>query len=239
MIKSINLKGNNIEYDLAIKPVKNINLRIKADKSIYLSVNDKISEETIADFLQSRADYILDALKKYDEMLKYAKCEKQLVSGESYKVFGHQRRLVIQGDAKNYVVSDESYIYLHCKDPNDKIGNQKLLNKWLENQLKTEINNICKKTYQKIEKYGILYPNLRYRYMISRWGSCQPKRCILTFNYALINVTIAAIEYVVMHEFTHLLYPNHSKNYYLQLTTFMPDWRERKQLLDKEILQVL
>lgn len=44
---------------------------------------------------------------------------------------------------------------------------------------------------------------------------------------------MSCIEYVVVHEFTHFLQPNHSKNFYMQMTMFMPDWLERKKLLEK------
>ena len=72
--------------------------------------------------------------------------------------------------------------------------------------------------------------------MISRWGSCQPKRNILTFNYQLIEAPMFCIEYVVTHEFTHFLYPNHSKLFYQQLSMFMPDWKDRKEVLERSSL---
>ena len=48
-----------------------------------------------------------------------------------------------------------------------------------------------------------------------------------------LSAPMACIEYVVVHEFTHFLQPNHSRKFYEQLSMFLPDWQERKQLLDK------
>lgn len=45
----------------------------------------------------------------------------------------------------------------------------------------------------------------------------------------LKNISI----YVVMHELCHLVHPNHSKQFYSFLTMLMPDWKERKNYLDK------
>ena len=59
MIKKIDLKGHTITYDLERKNVKNINLRIKADQSIYMSANNCVSDDVIEDFLKEKADYIL------------------------------------------------------------------------------------------------------------------------------------------------------------------------------------
>ena len=50
MIKTINLNGREISYDLEYKNVKNINLRIKADQSIYMSANHRVSDKIIEEF---------------------------------------------------------------------------------------------------------------------------------------------------------------------------------------------
>ena len=57
MKRIIELDGRTVEYDLERKNVKNLNLRIKADQSVYVSANHKVSEKTIQDFLQSKSDY--------------------------------------------------------------------------------------------------------------------------------------------------------------------------------------
>ena len=54
MKRIIELDGRTVEYDLERKNVKNLNLRIKADQSVYVSANHKVSEKTIQDFLQSK-----------------------------------------------------------------------------------------------------------------------------------------------------------------------------------------
>ena len=82
------------------------------------------------------------------------------------------------------------------------------------------------------KKYGVAFPEIQLREMVSRWGSCSPKKGFVTFNTALIAMPVSCIEYVVTHEFTHFLYPNHSKKFYQQLATFMPDWEDRKKRLE-------
>ena len=233
MKKKIDLKGRSITYNLERKNVKNINLRIKADQSIYMSANNCVSDDVIEDFLKEKADYILKALDHYAEIAKYAPSPKQYIDGESFKILGHDRRLkVIQGK-RNMVESDEAYIILTVKDAADLDLKKKTMDKWLKNYCKEIIQAVCESVYPKFQKYGVEYPELRFRNMISRWGSCQPKRKILTFNISLIEAPLACIEYVVTHEFTHFLQPNHSKKFYKQLAMFMPDWQERKKILER------
>ena len=103
----------------------------------------------------------------------------------------------------------------------------------MKSRCETILFAICESVYPKFKKYGVEFPELRFRNMVSRWGSCQPKRKVLTFNISLIEAPLACIEYVVVHEFTHFLQPNHSKKFYSQLAMFMPDWKERKRILEK------
>lgn len=233
MIKEIVLNGKKIEYDLQRKDVKNVNLRIKADRTISVSANARVPERVIEDFIESKSEYILKALAHYEELAKYAPKPKQYLEGESFRILGHDRRLKIIEGNKNNVEYDESYIMLTVKDPTDFTLKKKLIDRWLMSICKDTIQSLCDAIYPKFQKYEVAYPTIRYRNMVSRWGSCQPKRGILTFNYALVEAPISCIEYVVVHEFTHFLHPNHSKKFYQQLAMFMPDWEVRKKILEK------
>jgi predicted metal-dependent hydrolase len=233
MIKEIVLNGKTIEYDLQRKDVKNVNLRIKADRTISVSANDRVPERVIEDFIESKSEYILKALAHYEELAKYAPKPKQYLDGESFRILGHDRRLKIIEGNKNNVEYDESYIMLTVKDSTDFTLKKKLIDRWLMSICKDTIQSLCDAIYPKFQKYEVAYPTIRYRNMVSRWGSCQPKRGILTFNYTLVEAPISCIEYVVVHEFTHFLQPNHSKKFYQQLAMFMPDWEVRKKILEK------
>lgn len=233
MIKAMVLNGKQIEYDLQRKDVKNINLRIKADRTIFLSANPCVPEKVIEDFIESKSEYILKALAHYEELAKYAPKPKQYVDGETFRILGHDRRLRIIEGKKNTIESDESYIILAVKNPNDAALKKKIVDKWLVSICKDTIQSLCDAIYPKFQKYDVEYPTIRYRNMVSRWGSCQPRRRVLTFNYTLVEAPISCIEYVVVHEFTHFLQPNHSKKFYQQLAMFMPDWESRKKILEK------
>lgn len=233
MKRLIELDGRTIEYDIERKNVKNLNLRIKADQSIYVSANRNVSERIIQDFLQSKSDYIMKALDRYAEMAKYAPKPRIYVDGESFRILGHDLRLkVIQGK-RNFVISDGIYITMTVKDTKDTAMKQRTMDNWLKKQCQENIQAICKSVYPKFQKYGVECPTLRFRNMVSRWGSCQPNRKILTFNIALIEAPLSCIEYVVTHEFVHFLQPNHSREFYQYLNMFMPDWKERKSALEK------
>lgn len=67
MLREVNYNGTIIKYDLERKRVKNINLRIKPDMSVSVSANRRVSVKYIDDFVLRKADFILNAFKKFSE----------------------------------------------------------------------------------------------------------------------------------------------------------------------------
>lgn len=70
MIKEIVLNDRKIQYNLQYKKVKNINLRIKADKTVNVSANLFVSQKAIEKFLLSKSDFIIKALEKEKTLVK-------------------------------------------------------------------------------------------------------------------------------------------------------------------------
>ncbi len=65
----------------------------------------------------------------------------------------------------------------------------------------------------------------------SRWGSCGRDR-VIRVHWRLIQSPAAAMDYVVAHEVAHLLHRNHSPEFWATLGRTMPDWPERKLMLE-------
>jgi predicted metal-dependent hydrolase len=232
MLRTVEADGNAISYTLERKPVKNINLRIRADQSVYVSAPKDVNAKMVDAFVFEKSTYILRALKKFKDRNRESTLENNFVNGETVKFLGRNLRLKVKNASRSKVESDESYVTLYVKDVQDADLKKRVLETWLRKKCKDEIMAICKKVYPQVKKYGIAFPEIQLREMVSRWGSCSPKKGFVTFNTALIAMPVSCIEYVVTHEFTHFLYPNHSKKFYQQLATFMPDWEERKKRLE-------
>ena len=100
-----------------------------------------------------------------------------------------------------------------------------------EGEIREVVLGVCKKVYPYYERFGIAFPQIRFRKMVSQWGNCRAKQGILTFNTALMYAPIECIEYVVHHEFTHFLQQNHSKLFYAELEKACPDWKALRKTL--------
>jgi predicted metal-dependent hydrolase len=231
MNSTIKFGEREITYQLERKPVKNINLRIRRDCSVYVSANKKVPLDIIKDFLMRKSACILTAIDKYSDRLKFACVAPSYIAGESFRYLGKELRLKItKGESKVY--SDGVYLYLSAAHANDIGKKSKLVNQWYDKQRREIFNTIIEELYPLFRKYNIRKPTLILKEMTTRWGSCQTKRNVITLNKRLIEAPRGCIEYVVMHEFIHFLHPNHSKKFYELLSTLMPDWKERKKVLE-------
>jgi len=100
-----------------------------------------------------------------------------------------------------------------------------------DDEIREVVLAICERVYPYFAKKGIAYPKIKFRKMVSRWGSCQVLKGILTFSTNLVYVPQQCVEYVVLHEFTHFLQANHSDKFYAELAKVCPDWKMRRKEL--------
>jgi predicted metal-dependent hydrolase len=234
MKRIIYLDGRKVVYELERKNVKNINLRIRFDCSVYVSANDDTLINTIEDFLHDKSVYILSALDKYKKMSKSAKNKHNYITGENFPYLGDNLRLVVK-KGKRGISSDGECLTLSVRNVMDTALKERLVKKWYYTQCWEVSVEIMNENYPFFKKYNFTMPKLSLRNMVSRWGSCRPKRGIITLNKRLIEAPRNAFEYVVMHEFIHFLYPNHSRDFYGMLSKLMPDWKVRKRVLEETL----
>jgi predicted metal-dependent hydrolase len=82
---------------------------------------------------------------------------------------------------------------------------------------------------------NIDFPELEIRQMKKRWGSCGKSGAII-LNTELVKAPLFCIDYVIMHEICHLKNRSHDYKFYKLLETHMPDWKVRKERLERVII---
>jgi predicted metal-dependent hydrolase len=75
-------------------------------------------------------------------------------------------------------------------------------------------------------------PRWSIRRMKTKWGSCNRQTGHIWFNLELAKKHPLCLEYIVVHEMTHLLERNHGERYTKLMDTYMPDWRARRDQLN-------
>jgi predicted metal-dependent hydrolase len=101
----------------------------------------------------------------------------------------------------------------------------------LERWYRAEAARVISQRIDKLSsEMGISYKRIVIRGQKTRWGSCSHKRN-LNFNWKLIMAPESVIDYVIIHELTHLKEMNHSKRFWELVTQYCPGWREHKKWL--------
>ena len=98
---------------------------------------------------------------------------------------------------------------------------------------------MVEKWHPVVADHGVPMPHVTVRRMRSRYGSCSVGRGRITLATLLLQVPEECAEYVVLHELTHFLYPNHGKEFYQFIETHMPDYRQREKQLRQAVVGAL
>ena len=72
--------------------------------------------------------------------------------------------------------------------------------------------------------------------MLTRWGTCNSKEKRIWINLQMVEKPLECLEYIILHELTHLKVSNHGKDFIENMDKYMPDWKDRKNLLNEQIL---
>lgn len=232
-MRTVLFEGTEIHYQLERKAVKNLNLRIRRDCSVYVSANSRVRTAQVDEFVLRKGAYILAAIRKFSEMAQQAPQPRQYVSGEVFYVLGEELRLKVLQGAKERVEADGEHIYLYVTDTEDFAKKQRLMAKYFAGRCREVFEGVLREQHPRFLEYGVAMPKLRIRDMKTRWGSCTYRQGVITLNSRLLGAPVSCIEYVCMHELCHFMQPNHSKQFYDLLAAQMPDWKERKALLER------
>ena len=228
-----------IKFSVERKKVKNVNLNIKVNGDVIVTAKDEVPLEFIQSFILRKANLIIKQVKYYKAHEVKNKYEKELVSGESIKYLGKQYRLKVVESEEEYVKYLRGYIYLYVKDKSNYRKKEQLLNNWFDIKCREVFKSLYEEMYLIVSKYGVPDVKINIRKMKTRWGSCMAEKNTIILNRDLIKAPKYCIKYVVLHELVHMIYKEHNNEFYDFLFTLMPDWKERKRILDEEVVMTL
>ncbi len=200
---------NGTEYPIEIirKNNKNTYIRVK-DNKVVVTTNYLVSNKKIEELINNNKDFINKALTK----------NKEKNEDTSFKLFGNTYD-IIYGFPDTQIDGNKIY----TKD-------EKTLDKYLANHIYNIYLDRLNYWYNIFEE-KIPSPNLKIRKMTSRWGVCNLKNKNVTLNLELSKYDTSALDYVIVHELSHFIYPNHSKDFWTLVGKYYPKYKEVRKYL--------
>ena len=135
----------------------------------------------------------------------------------------------------NYLGKNYDIVYSEYYDisfGNDKVFLNKNIDidKWYKKQAKIIFKEHLDEIYSRFSK-RVPYPNLVIRKMSTRWGVCNRKNTTVTLNSELLKYDITKLDYVIVHELSHFIHPNHSKEFWKIVEKYCPNYKEIRRKL--------
>jgi predicted metal-dependent hydrolase len=225
MKRSLTHQGITLEYEFTPKRVKNINLRVRPDGSVALSAPRWVTKAQVEDFILGRWDWLMAAQSR-----SLQRCTPTFgwQQGESFHLLGQPVTVTRQAGKTPAAVLQQNLLLLSLPDPANAAA---VGERWYDAFCREQLVLLEEKAWQRFCVKGTAKPTLRLRWMTSRWGSCMPKQGNITLNKRLFSLPRHLAEYVLLHEYCHLLHADHQAEFYALLGEFAPN---RKQL-DQEL----
>ena len=223
MIKELLLDNHKIKYQITFKNNKNTYFYFKSEGYIQINASRYQTHKDIFDYIKNNQKSFI---RKFETIEKNNE-----IHSSNYYIFGNEFTKELDLHINKLQIN---FAENTIKEPKVSVDQLKLLYKNMEKEIILEnLNNLKDKYYNN----GIIYlkdVTFRTRYMITRFGSCNPRSKVININLYLVNMDKKYLEYVFLHEISHLVHQNHSPKFYSLLSKFSKDHRQLKKELNSK-----
>ncbi len=200
------------KYDVIVEKKKNKNtyIRVKDDLKIYITTSIFMTKFMIKNLIESNRNVIIKMIEK----------QKRDQDKFNNYYLGKKINIMIINIIKKPYLEDDT---LYVKDKND-------IEKWYKKQTIKVFKEHLDFIYNRFTK-NIPYPSLTIRKMKTRWGVCNKELKKITLNSNLIYMDPKYLDYVIVHELSHFIYFDHSKNFWSLVFENEPNYKKiRKEM---------
>ena len=206
----INIDGKNYEVIIIRKNNKNVYIRVKEDLKIYVTANRLTTDNKIKKIINENYNSIIKMIERANK--KKETNEKTMILGKEVDVIKMSTQTEPELYENKFYVKSDNY--------------EKNLKEYASIIFIERLNAM-----HSLFKEKIPYPKLKIRKMTSRWGVCNVKDKTVTLNFELIKRDIKYLDYVIVHELSHFIHPNHSKSFWFLVSKYIPNYKElRKEM---------
>lgn len=223
----ITVRGINI--DVIYKDIKNLHIGVYPPVGrVRVAAPRRLDEEQIRLAVIQRLPWIKRQRQQLQEAARQS--PREMITGESHYVWGKRHRLkIIERPGRAHVEVDGDRLLMYVPAGTDTEARTRLLQGWQRKQMRLAVPPLIARWEPVV---GREVPRWSVRRMKTKWGSCNRETGHIWFNLELTKKHPLCLEYIVVHEMTHLLERNHGQRFTDLMDKFMPDWRNRRDELN-------
>lgn len=209
--------GTDVMIDIVKKEVPFLSIRIYAKHKIKLTVPMETTDEQARSFVNHNKRWI--QAKIFDEKAEQTVC----ILGEDFLYTVHHGE-------KSSVKKGKNGIEITVGEGQSA---QNVFDAWFDEQALAYFQKLTAHAISLLGEYELKQPKVSLKIMKKRWGECNVSKWTIAYARALYCAERLCVEYVVLHEIAHLLYPNHGVRFEEFLARVMPGWKTRQQSLNR------
>ncbi len=218
-----------INVEVIQKDIKNIHLSVYPPNGrVKIAAPLRMNVETIKIYAISKLSWIKQQQKKLTSQQRES--PREFITQESHYYLGKRYLLkIIEEDAKPKVILKHSKIVLYVRPNTDTQKRKEILDTWYRDKLKEQIAILVQKWQPIMQVY---VNEFAIKKMKTKWGTCNIEAKRIWLNLELIKKPVTCLEYIVVHEMTHLLERHHNQRFIAYMNNFLPFWKELKKELN-------
>jgi predicted metal-dependent hydrolase len=229
----INIEGVDIAVEK--KKIRNVYIRISPPRGeVKVTAPFGTPDQAIHSFALSKIDWI-----KARQRAVQARIPAGYISGEIHYLWGvpHTLRVVSaqtkceMPSGKGSVNQSGAEIVMMLYGQSTPSQREAMLDEFYRSQIKAAIPAALERA-QLIT--GVKAGDWVVRKMSTRWGTCNLRTSRICFNLELAKKPLRCLEYIAVHELTHLLEKGHGERFKAYMDKFCPDWRNLKKTLNEK-----
>lgn len=221
---------SGMDIQVVRKNIKNLHLAVLPPSGkVRVAVPHHVTDERVRLAIIAKLSWIRRQQADFNQQPRQT--EREMINGESHYLWGRQYRLeVIEQVGKHRVeTKGKNKLRLYVQ-PNTSVENRLLvLNNWYRAQLKIKVAELVTH-WSPIIKRTPMFCGIRK--MKTKWGSCNINAKRIWLNLELVKKPPECLEYILVHELVHLLERHHNDRFRKHMDTFLPKWREHRNLLN-------
>ena len=229
---SLNYGTTTLLYTLERYERKTLAVEVHPDLRINVKAPANASLADIEKLVGKKAKWIVRQQAFFEQFLPRTPT-RQYVAGETHLYLGRRYVLKIKEATQASVKLTGGNFWVYTdQDKSDNQYVRQLMGIWYRQHAERIFRHRLKTVLPLFGRYRLPEPPLIIRRMDKRWGSYTPTGRIL-LNPELIKVPVKCIDYVLVHELCHTVFPHHGSPFYQLQEELNPRWSYWKKRLEQ------
>jgi predicted metal-dependent hydrolase len=228
MDEAIELGGITVE--VVRKNIKNVHLSVHPPAGrVRVAAPPRVDLDAIRVFVIAKLGWIRRQQQKYREQER--ETPREYLERESHYVWGKRYLLeVIESDKPSFVDLGCGSMRIRIRPGASDEKKQALVEEWYREQMRSAVPAVIAKWEPVM---GVKVARFYVQRMRTRWGSCNPASGSIRLNTDLAKKPPECLEYIVVHEMTHLIEPTHNERFMELMDRCMPQWKHHREELNR------